>query len=450
MPHVGAELELHFSDLLADGQAVGRAGRVAVFCFGPLPDERALVTVTSVKRRYALARLNRLLSASPARAHPFCPVFGVCGGCQIQHLNYPAQLVWKRELVRNALARIGGFSGADVRDTIGMRVPRNYRNKMSLVVNHRSMPPSFGFYKQRSHDVVPIDACPIVATQLSDYIAPLNAASAGSEIAAALAPAKHVVARSSNAGAQAVLTITTTRASDAVERAAPALRASLPGLAGVANSFDPSSENAIVGRRRRVVSGAGDVEEVIAGLRYRISPESFFQVNVEIVDRIFEFIRPHFLKPQRIVDLYCGAGTFALFFARCGGDVFGVEENARAVAEAKANAERNGLTEAVRFCKGRVEDVVRSKDGLQALKRAKIVFLDPPRKGSDEITLGALAAAAVPAVWYLSCDPATLARDLKFLVAKGYRLGLVQPFDMFPQTGHVETLVMLEYAYHAV
>jgi 23S rRNA (uracil1939-C5)-methyltransferase len=448
-PRVGANLELYFTDLLANGQAVGRAGGMAVFCFGPLPQESALVTITSVKRRYAVATLDRLLTTSPFRARPFCPVFGVCGGCQIQHLSYPAQLAWKAEIVRNALARIGGLAGAEVRDTIGMVVPRSYRNKMALVVDHRSAQPAVGFYKQRSHEVVPIDGCPIVATQLSDYIAPLNAARSTSEIAAAFAPARHIVARSSQAAAQAVLTITTLQASDAVERAAPVLCERLPGLAGIANSFELKGENAIVGRRRRVVSGAGEVEEVIAGLRYRISPESFFQVNVEIVGRIFDVIRPHVPK-QPIVDLYCGAGTFALFFARCGCDVFGVDESPGAIAEANVNAKRNGLAASVRLRTGRVEDVVRTQEGFAELQRAAIVFLDPPRKGSDETTLGTLAAARVPKVWYLSCDPATLARDLKFLAAKGYRLGAVQPFDMFPQTGHVETLVMLEYVNHAI
>jgi 23S rRNA (uracil1939-C5)-methyltransferase len=423
---------------------------MAVFCFGPLPEERALVTVTSVKRRYAVAELERLLVTSPLRAQPFCPVFGICGGCQTQHLNYPAQLAWKRELVRNALVRIGGFAGAEVRDTVGMLVPRSYRNKMALVVKHESVPPAIGFYKQRTHDVVPIDACPIVAAQLSDYIAPLKAARADGVVAAALDNAMHLVVRSSRAAGEAVLMVTTARASDAVQRAAPALRSGLPGLAGVVNSFDLNSENVIAGRRRRVVSGSGDVEEVIAGLRYRISPGSFFQVNVEIVGRIFDFLEPYLRKPRRIVDLYCGAGTFAIFFASRGCDVLGIEESAPAVDEALVNVERNGLTASVRLRKGRVEEVVRARDGAQALERAGVVFLDPPRKGSDEITLGALAAAGVPRVWYLSCDPATLARDLKFLAAKGYRIGAVQPFDMFPQTGHVETLVMLELANHAV
>lgn len=416
---------------------------MAVFCFGPLPGETARVTVTTVKQKYAVAELVRLIVNSPSRVQPFCPVFGVCGGCQVQHLSYPAQLAWKRDVVRNALQRIGGFAGVDVRDTIGMTTPRNYRNKMSLVVEHDSALPSIGFYKQRSHDVVPIDACPIVLPQLSDYVARLNAGRLDGAIAGALEPARHVVARAARATEQAVFTVTTERASNAVEQGAAALQACLPGVVGVTNSYDLSSENAILGRRGHVLTGTDEIEETIEGIRYRVSAASFFQVNVEIVGRIFEFVKRGLTTAQRVVDLYCGAGTFALYFAKHGCDVFGVEENPGAVAEAVANAELNGLQERVRVRRGRVEDVLRDAEGRELLRRAQIVFLDPPRKGSDEATLAAVAAAAVPNIWYLSCDPATLARDLKFLTAKGYRFGVVQPFDMFPQTGHVETLVTL-------
>ncbi|MGC2651417.1 MAG: TRAM domain-containing protein, partial [Candidatus Cybelea sp.] len=176
----GAELEIEFTDVLANGQGVGRASGIVVFCFGPLPGERARVRIETVKQRYAVAEMLELLVESPKRAHPFCPVFGACGGCQLQHLAYDAQLTWKRDVVRNALLRIGGFTDVDVSETIGMDEPRAYRNKMSVVVDHRSMPPALGFYRQRSHEVVPIDGCPIVTPQLDAVLAALvkNRASA--------------------------------------------------------------------------------------------------------------------------------------------------------------------------------------------------------------------------------------------------------------------------------
>jgi 23S rRNA (uracil1939-C5)-methyltransferase len=250
------------------------------------------------------------------------------------------------------------------------------------------------------------------------------------------------VGRTAKATEQTVITFTTAQSSPDLQAQAAAIAGNLPGAAGITNSFDLSSENAIMGRRHAVLAGSAQIEEQIAGVRYRVSPGSFFQVNVEIVARIFAFMQPGLDTPRKVVDLYCGAGTFSLFFARCGSEVFGVEESARAIAEAQENAALNGLG-GVRFVCGRVEDLVRRGEGREALESAQIAFLDPPRKGSDEVTLDAIATAGVPNVWYLSCDPATLARDSKFLAAKGYRLGVVQPFDMFPHTGHVETLVTM-------
>jgi 23S rRNA (uracil1939-C5)-methyltransferase len=440
---VGAEYELAFSDLLANGQAVGRAGGIVVFCFGPLPQERARVRITGVKPKYAIGELVRILVPSAFRTTPFCPVFGACGGCQLQHLSYPAQLTWKTDTVRNALTRIGGFEDVNVRDAVGMTYPRGYRNKMSLVVEQHNGTPTLGFYQQRSHDLVPIDACPIVTPQLSDYIGRLNRSRGAPEVAEALGVTRHVVARNARSSGESVVTFTTARQSPEVARASESLMRVFPGAVGLTNSFELSSENAIMGRRHRTLVGRSEIEEVLDGVRYRVSAGSFFQVNVEIVSRIFDFMRSGLEHPRRIVDLYCGAGTFALFFARHSSQVFGVEENAQAIAEAEGNAALNGLENWVRFRTGRVEDVVRTPEARTAMREADIIFLDPPRKGSDEVTLGAIAEAKAPYIWYLSCDPATLARDLKFLAANGYRLGIVQPFDMFPQTGHVETLVTL-------
>jgi 23S rRNA (uracil1939-C5)-methyltransferase len=442
----GTELELDFTDILANGQGVGRASGMVVFCFGPLPGERARVRVATVKQRYAVADLIALLEESPARVLPFCPVFGECGGCQLQHLAYDAQLRWKRDVVRNTLTRIAGVAAVSVNETIGMREPRAYRNKMSLVVDRRAKPPALGFYRQRSHDVVAIDGCPIVAPQLDATIGTLVRSRSRGAVGRALRDARHLVARAARASGEAVLTVTTAVPMNDAAEVGSALLGELPGLAGIENSFDLSGENAILGRQHRLLAGKGEIEETICGLRYRISPASFFQVNVEILERIFAFVEPWLQPPAAIVDAYCGAGTFSLFFARHGWSVYGIEENRHAVAEAQENARLNGLQERVAFDTGRVERMLALPRGAQALRRSRVVFLDPPRKGCDPAVLAAIAGAAVAHVWYLSCDAATLARDLKFLISNGYRFETVQPFDMFPQTGHVETLVRMEYA----
>ncbi len=440
----GVELEIEFTDVLANGQGVGRAGGIVVFCFGPLPGEFARVRIGTVKQRYAVADMLALLRESPARVRPFCPVFGICGGCQLQHLAYDDQLRWKREVVRNALLRIGGFAEVDVSEPIGMSEPRAYRNKMAVVVDHGATPPALGFYRQRSHDVVPIEACPIVTPQLDAVLAALVEARS-KPVSAVLRGARHLVARAARATGQVVLTVTSAaRLADARRLATP-LRRELPAVAGIGNSYDLSGPNAILGRQYELLDGEAEIEEAVGGVRYRISAGSFFQVNVDVLERIFHFIAPWLERPGRIVDLYCGSGTFALYFARHGWSVYGAEENPRAVAEAESNARLNGLQERTRFEAGRVEQMLGLPRPRRILEEADVVFLDPPRKGCEPAVLASIAHARVRKVWYLSCDAATLARDLKFLVSNGYRLGVVQPFDMFPQTGHVETLVQLEH-----
>jgi 23S rRNA (uracil1939-C5)-methyltransferase len=253
----------------------------------------------------------------------------------------------------------------------------------------------------------------------------------------------HAIVRAGVASGQAVLSLTTDRAVPAIKEQAPGIARKVGGVVGVSNSFEPRTANAVLGRKMLYVWGQREMEETIEGVRYRVSPASFFQVNSEMVGRIFRFLAPGIRPGRKVVDLYCGAGTFAIFFASRGAEVVGVEENPAAVREARENAALNAVNDRVRFAEGRVEGAVAHADGKRALAEAEIVFLDPPRKGSDEATLDAIANANVPNLWYLSCNPATLARDLAYLARRGYALGVVQPFDMFPQTGHVETLVTL-------
>jgi len=405
------------------------------------------VRIKTVKAKYAVGEMLELLERSVERVEPFCAVFGVCGGCQAQHLSYPAQLTWKQGIVANALRRIGGIEDANVAPAVGMDTPRAYRNKMSLVVAPKPEGKTeFGFYQARSHDMVPVHACPIVLPQLNGYIADLWSAAQEPQTRQAFADAKHLISRAGRSSGQAVATVTTDRRSKALSGAARALAARLPGAAGLSNSFDPGSPNAVLGRKNEVLVGCAEMEEAIDGIRFRVSASSFFQINGEMVGKIFAYMKPYVGSVVDIVDLYCGAGTFALFFAKQGVQVLGIEENPRAVIEACANAELNAVTEKASFVAGRSDRMLRTGVGKQALGKTQVVFLDPPRKGSDPATLEALIEAKVPQVWYLSCNPATLARDLAQLIAGGYRLQRVQPFDMFPQTGHIEALAMLDLA----
>jgi 23S rRNA (uracil1939-C5)-methyltransferase len=400
--------------------------------------------LTDVKAKYAVGDVIERETTSPDRAEPFCAVFGACGGCQVQHLAYPAQLAWKRRIVQDALSRIGGFAEIDVREPIGMRHPRAYRNKMALVVDAAGDRTVFGFYRARSHDLVPIERCPIVLDSLDAAIGELAGAARAPETAPAFAGVRHVVMRSGLHSPAGVLSLTTETKSAAIATLAPQIAERVPGVGGISNSYGLANANAVIGRQMDFVWGKREMEETIEGVRFRVSPASFFQINGEMVAAIFRALAPLIAGAPKIVDLYCGAGTFAIYFASRGADVVGIEENGSAVAEARQNARLNGVESRVRFVKARVEGELGNPAGHEALRAADIVFLDPPRKGSDEATLAALAAAGIAQIWYLSCNPATLARDLRFLAGHGYAVGLVQPFDMFPQTGHVETLVVLK------
>lgn len=429
--------------MLTNGQAVGRVDGNVIFVRGPLPGERARVKITECKARYAVAELVELLERSPDRVEPFCGVFGRCGGCQLQHWSYPAQLAWKREVVVQALRRIGGFEDVAVAATVGMAEPRAYRNKMSLVVGGSREQPQLGFYEARSHDLVPIETCPIVLPALQADLRNLRAATADPQTRPAFEDIRHVVVRRSTGGDHGVMALASLRASAAAEQAAPALMRALPGIEGLTNSFAPTNENVVLGRRRRVLAGEPMMEERLGGARFRVSVQSFFQVNTAIVEEILARLRPHFSEARTVLDLYCGAGTFAVLFALWGAQVLGLEESPQAVEEARENAAANGVADRTRFVAGKVEAALREPAVRDAFAHAEAVFLDPPRKGSDEQSLRAINAGSARTVWYLSCNPSTLARDAAILAGGGFRIADVQPFDMFPQTGHIEVLMAL-------
>ena len=445
-PAIGTIVDVDIVDLLANGQGVGRVDGVVVFVWGPLPGERARICIVEVKAKFMVADCIDILERSADRVEPFCGVFGACGGCQVQHLSYPAQLRWKRTVVAAALQRIGALGEVAVEETVGMETPRAYRNKMALVVDQSDERPRLGFYQMRSHELVPIDDCPIVLPALDRDLHELTAAAADPARNALFEDVRHIVVRRSRAGTDGVAALTTLRPQSGVAPAAEALRTRMPGIRSMSNSFDPAGENVILGRREQLIAGGGEMEEQLGALRFRVSVHSFFQVNTEMVERIFAELAPLVTPGMKMLDLYCGAGTFSIFFASHGASVVGFEENTRAIEEARVNAALNGVVEQTDFAAGRVEALVKQHRWRKTLDTAEVIFLDPPRKGSDEATLSEILGSSARVIWYLSCNPATLARDCARLAGGGFALERVVPFDMFPQTGHVETLALLRRA----
>ena len=427
-------------DLLENGQGVGRADGLVVFATGGLPGETVRVAVDAVKRNYASAHVTAIEVPSPARVASICPVFPRCGGCQVLHLEYAAQLDWKRRMVRDALHRLGGLTSVDVDETVALpaTTATRYRNKAGLVTRFAGGAMQLGFYEARSHRVVAIDSCPVLLPRLDDAVKAL--VTMAREAPAPFEPSRHIVARASATGNELVVAFNGQKPNRAAGAYVDELRRRIPDLTGVMSSWDLENENALFGARSATLWGSPILRETVAGATLRFGIESFFQINTAMLELIAEQLVDMLAGTGRVVDLYCGVGTFAVILGKRGIATTGVEWFKPAADECAANAAANGVLNAA-FEHADAVEAVHGERGRTLLKGADAVILDPPRKGCDERVLTALAENGVERVVYVSCNPATLARDAKALAARGYRVQRVTPYDMFPHTGHVEVVM---------
>jgi 23S rRNA (uracil1939-C5)-methyltransferase len=453
-PAPGSRFSLAIDGLASGGDGVGRHGGIAVFVPQSAPGDRLEVEVTLAAARYARARIRRVLRPGPDRVAPPCPVVAECGGCAWQHLRYEAQLAWKRTLVVEALRRLGHVQGPEalVAPTLPAEVPWRYRHKMAVPFAPGAgpgAPPRAGFYAARSHEIVPFESCAIQHPSLDRALA------AARRLVAQLGvpvydertrrgDLRHLVGRVSRSGGGLLLCLVTARPAPPWARAlAEGLMASLPECVGVVLNVNRSPGSAILGPETRPLAGATRLVEELDGLRFLVSAPSFFQVSPLQAAALYRTAvgQASPTRGETVFDLYAGVGTLSLYLGREAGAVEAVEEVPAAVADGRQNAGENGLGAAVRFHCGPAEEVVPRL--LAAGARPGAVVLDPPRRGAAEAVLRAIAAAAPARVVYVSCNPATLARDVGLLQAAGFRLAEVRPVDMFPQTPHVECSALL-------
>lgn len=445
-------------------QEAGEAAGKTCFIPGALPGERVRATVTEEHRRHVNAVLESVELPSPDRVAPACPYFGVCGGCALQHLDYRAQLCWKRQLVIDALKHLGGFAEPPVQECVGMGNPAGYRNKVQMPVawGEAQGAPILGFYQRGTHQVVDISTC-LVQPELGNRLAArvrelLREFEIGpyDEVAGS-GQVRHVLVRVARRGGEALaVVVTRQREFPQGERFARELAADFPELVGVVQNINPRPGNVILGTDERVLWGRGYFHEILkvgeVERTFRISARSFFQVNSEQAERLIELAldSTELGGDEMALDLFCGAGTFTLFLAARAREVMGIEEVEAAVGDGKVNARLNGITN-IRFLAGRVEELLPSL--VRSFpRRPAVALLDPPRAGIERPALEALRKLGPDRIVYVSCNPATLARDLRFLVAEGgagvgsgphYRLVKVTPVDMFPHTAHVESCSIL-------
>jgi len=429
-----------------------------VFVSGGVPGDRLEVGLVAAKSSFARARIKKLLEPGPERIPPPCPLHDypgrptpACGGCDWQQLNYEAQLRHKREIILDCLGRIAKIRDASVRPALASPKPWNYRNKVQIPFGvDKNGGIIAGFYASQSHQIVNFDACPVQPETT------VRIALKVKELAARFGwPVydesrhrgwlRHLFVRSDSAGQALAALVTHSADFPRREDFIAEMRASFPQIVGYYQNVQPLKTSVILGPQWKRLWGAAGIEETLGRLRFFASPGAFLQVNTEaavlLYDAALQALQEGGKAFDLVLDLYCGVGTLACWLARAAPRLIGVEENPQAVRDAWASAERNQIKNA-RFYAGKVEAMLPKlkKD----LPERCAAVIDPPRSGLSEPALRFLTNRSIKRVIYVSCNPATFARDAGYLSKSGFKLGTVQPVDLFPQTSHIELVARLD------
>lgn len=447
----GETLDLEITDLSSSGDGIGRWQERVVFVPDTVPGDTVRARLVQAKPTFGRAKVRQLLTPSPDRIRAACIVADKCGGCQWQSISYPAQLEAKQQQVLDAFTRIGGFEQPNVLPILASDAPLGYRNKATYPLGRSPEGQvKAGYFRQGSHKLVNLNQCPVQDERLNPLLAEVkrDIQDRGWSIYSETkhqGRLRHLSLRVGRRTGQMLLTLVSTAPNlKDVELQAQEWRERYPDLVGVCVNLNPDKTNAIFGAETIVIDGVPYIEEVFAGLRFRIHATTFFQVNTEQAERVLQMILDELqlTGSETIIDAYCGVGTLTLPLAQKAKRVMGLEVQAEAVAQGLANAGFNGIDN-VEFRAGNVGALL--VEAAASLSHPlDIVVLDPPRKGCDRPMLDALLELHPPRIVYMSCDPATLARDLKILRDEGgYTLIKAQPADFFPQTPHVECVAFL-------
>ena len=436
-------------DLSSEGLGVGHYDGMAFFIKDTVIGDVAEAKIMKLKKTYGYARLTRLITPSPDRIKARCPVARQCGGCQIQAMRYSAQLRFKEAKVRNNLIRIGKFEHPPMESIISMEEPFRYRNKAQFPVGmSKDGRIIAGFYAGRTHAIIECEDCllgveenrvilDLVLEYMKEYhISPYEELTGKGLV-------RHVMIRKGFATGEVMVCLIVNgdslpHADVLVER----LR-TIQGMASITLNINREQTNVIMGREIKLLWGQPYIEDTIGNVRFRISPLSFYQVNPLQTEKLYNKALEYagLTGEETVWDLYCGIGTISLFLAQRAKQVYGVEIVPAAIEDAKANAALNGMTNA-EFFVGKAEEVLPEKYEKEGIT-ADVIVVDPPRKGCEESVLATMIQMAPKRIVYVSCDSATLARDLKYLCHHGYELTRCCPTDMFGNSVHVETVCCL-------
>ncbi|MDM8238394.1 23S rRNA (uracil(1939)-C(5))-methyltransferase RlmD [Pseudoflavonifractor phocaeensis] len=438
--------DLHIDSYTAQGFGLARLEGRVVFIPGTIRGEDWTVQLLKVQKNIAWGRGVKLLTPSPARVEPDCPISGKCGGCQYRHMTYEEELSAKWDRVNDALRRLGGLD-LELPPVLGAEDPLRYRNKVQLPVAQGKNGLSIGYFRPRSHDVLDVEDCPLQPLAVTRLREAFKAWMEQWSVPAydegtCQGLIRHLYVRTNQAGQSLCCVVANGKKLPQVPELVDALRAAEPGLIGLVLNVNQADTNVILGPEYRTLWGQDFLEETLCGMTFRLSVPSFFQINWAQTQRLYaQAVDFAALTGQEtVLDLYCGIGTISLALAQKAGQVIGAEIVPQAIEDAKANAERNKVENTRFFCgdAGAVAAQL-AQEGV----RPQVICVDPPRKGLAPEVPAILASMAPERIVYVSCDPATLARDAKRLEELGYRAVKVQAVDLFPRTAHVETVVLL-------
>ncbi len=443
-------LTLDIQSVGEDGDGISKLGKTTVYVSNALPGERVSAVVDDVAKSYAHAHLQRIIRCSQHRVRANCQYVRQCGGCQVQELDYNEQLLLKRQKVVDYLQSAGVVLDREIPGTIGSRTIFNFRNKAIYpVAKNIDGEIVAGFYARRSHQIISSKECPVGADENSRIVAvvinhlnhyniePYDEATHSGTV-------RYIMIRKAFATNELMVSIVVNdndlpHRNELVER----LLSSVKNIKDISLTVNCDNTNRIRGNEVVTLYGNGYITDIIDGIKFRISPLSFFQVNTPqtkvLYDKVLELAG--LTGEETVMDLYCGVGTISLFLARNARKVIGVETIPQAVADAKQNAALNHIDN-VDFIEGKAEEIIPDLVQHQGLK-ADVVVVDPPRKGCDKVLIDTIIKMRPSRLVYVSCDPKSLARDLRILQDNGLKTKYVQPVDMFPHTVHIETVAMV-------
>ena len=436
-------------DIGQGGVGIGKFEGFTVFVDGGLVKDKIKVKITKSKKNYAVGDIVEIIEPSPYRVERKCSKeLKDCGGCQIQELDYQEQLNIKTNEVKQVISRIGKLEDVVVHPALGMEEPFRYRNKAQFPIQKVDGSPVIGFYKKKSHDIIPTDQC-IIQHDVNDkiikiiktYIRAYKVSVYDEKTHTGVL--RHLVTKVGFTSKEVmVVLVANGRKLPYLNELASVLKENIPGFKTLVVNVNREKTNVTLGNENRVMYGDGKINDNIGDLVFEISPLSFFQVNPVQTEVLYNKALEYAALGENdtVFDIYCGIGTISLFLAQRAKKVYGIEIVEEAIKDAKRNAEINNLDN-VEFYVGKAEDVVPKmyKQG----KRANVVVVDPPRKGCDEKVLDTIVSMQPDRVVYVSCNPSTLARDLAYLNEKGYKSLEVQPVDMFPHSVHIENVALI-------